>query len=139
VNVAPGVDVTYGPVPGANTVAGSATNDASGSCSYYYLCVWEHTAGDQYGWGVSFYTCRFYNLGYYRYPDFAYMGYYEAGKRWNDRISSFINNQTTGTQSDFYNYGVDTWHHVYTSYALEIQLDLRDLNLNDIIDGIIVC
>jgi hypothetical protein len=137
VNVAPGVDLTYGPVPAANTVVGAADVYYQ-YCRPYYLCVWQHTIGDGFGYELKFYYCEFLNLNEYRFPDFAYVGRGPSVYRWNDKISAYENSQSSGTVSIFYNwYGY--WGKVRTSTAFDAYYDLTQIGINDIIDGIRVC
>ncbi|MGW2770674.1 peptidase inhibitor family I36 protein [Streptomyces sp. NPDC001275] len=60
---------------------------AQASCSYGYLCLYDGT--DYSGLMRSLYYCDFVNLGNY-------------GQ--NDKLGSFINNQTSGTYARFYNW-----------------------------------
>ncbi|GII52656.1 hypothetical protein Pth03_10450 [Planotetraspora thailandica] len=113
------------------------------SCAYYYLCTWEHSNGG--GNGIRFYTCGWYDLGGYRYPDGAWVGTGASGAKWNDRISSMTNNQTTGTRANFYNWE-GSWKLVFWTYAYDwranLAIDKRYDNggpLNDIIDMVVPC
>ncbi|MFC4588743.1 peptidase inhibitor family I36 protein [Sphaerisporangium corydalis] len=113
------------------------------SCSYQYLCAWEHSGGG--GNGIRFYTCGSYDLSGYHYPDGAWVGTGAAGAKWNDRFSSLNNNQTTGTRANFYNWE-GSWKLVFWTYAPDwranLAIDKRYDNggqLNDIIDRVVPC
>ncbi|MEV6986726.1 hypothetical protein AB0M95_36470 [Sphaerisporangium sp. NPDC051017] len=113
------------------------------SCTYKYLCAWEHSDGG--GYGISFYACGSYNLGGYRYPDGAWVGTGTSDPKWNDRISSMTNNQTTGTRANFYNWE-GTWTLVFWTFSYDwranLAIDKRYDNggqLNDIIDRVVPC
>jgi hypothetical protein len=68
-----------------------------------------------------------------------------SGAKWNDRISSMTNNQSTGTRANFYN-GEGSWKLVFWTYAYDwranLGIDKRYGNggqLNDIIDRVVPC
>ncbi|HZM79712.1 MAG TPA: hypothetical protein VFC19_28615 [Candidatus Limnocylindrales bacterium] len=118
INVAPGVDVIYGSALATSTNAaktgGAAalTSDPSPNygfaCPYYYLCIWEHASSEGWGYGLAFYSCQggtTVDLNKYRYPDAALVGNGPSSTRWNDRMSSYFNHQSTGTQARFANWG----------------------------------
>ena len=141
VNVAPGLDIIYGPVD-KTTAAGSATVASTPYYKYcypYYLCAWQHTIGDGFGYGLAFSYCAgIYNLNNYRFPDGAYVGPGPTSQRWNDKISSYENSQSTGTVSHFYNW-IGYWSLIWNSTAFDAHYNLTQLGINDIIDGIFVC
>ncbi|MEO3819303.1 hypothetical protein [Plantactinospora sp. B24E8] len=140
VNISPGIDVILPPADGdASTLAEAEL------CDYYHLCVWEHSIADGFGVGLGFYDCQpsgvVVNLGAMRYPDGASVGTGASGPKWNDRISSFENNQTPGTATSFYNW-TGSWTNVLDSYAFDRVSNLRYTvrgNVNDIIDAVHVC
>ena len=147
VNVAPGVDVIYGPVTApANVAAGSAAAPAStpqsNYCYAYYLCFWEDTISDGWGYGLAFYYCQppgtVVDLNTYEYPSGNQVGPGPASQRWNDRVSAYENAQSTGTTSHFYNWlGYDAL--VRNSTAFDGYYDLTAIGINDIIDHVFVC
>ncbi|MFY1634253.1 hypothetical protein ACN27F_13390 [Solwaraspora sp. WMMB335] len=140
VNIAPGVDVLLPP----KRTGQDNTQARTDICDYYNLCFWEHSYADLFGAGLGFYACQpanaIMNLGGMRYPDGAWVGTGSSAPKWNDRISSFENNQTPGTASRFYNYlGSNNWSVVVTSYAFDYESNMHNRNANDIVDGIHVC
>lgn len=110
-------------------IAALAPSAAAGTCAYRYLCVWSDAGTN--GQTLAFIRCDFVNLGEISFP---------GGGRWNDKLSSFANNQTAGTRSHFYNYGGGGfWDLKLTSAAPQTVGNLSSYGLNDIIDGIQVC
>jgi hypothetical protein len=93
----------------------------------YHLCVWEHqlNAVNGPGWGLDFYHCDNddVNLGYLRYPDGRRMDTYVQGARWNDRISSFVNNQSWGTTAYFYDWR-GSWATIFRSIPFDRRANL---------------
>ena len=47
-------------------------------CTPYYLCVWQHTQADAWGYGLGFTACQpsgtLIDLNTLRFPDGAYVG-----------------------------------------------------------------
>jgi hypothetical protein len=129
------------------TKAGDAEPMVTSGCNWStgHLCVWEHAS--YAGYGLDFYFCGAddVNLGYLRYPDGAQMSTYVPGQRWNDRISSMNNHQTTGTRANFYNWE-GHWQLAFWTYAPDrrtnLAIDKRMDNggrINDIIDRVDPC
>lgn len=99
---------------------------AQATCSYEYLCLFSNR--NYTGYRLNFSICAFRNLGNYAYP---------GGGYWNDKVSSFINNQTGGTQSHFYNWdGVSNWVYLFASTAYNARTPTP---YEDIIDAVWVC
>jgi len=125
-----------------STLAAEGYTDGHARCDTYWICMWENSFGQDLGYGLAFYDCQgpseSYDLMSYRYPDGAYVGR-GTGLRWNDRISSYVNNQTTGTHSWFANWVGDTLYRVLDSYAPSYSEDLAYLEINDIIDAVHSC
>jgi hypothetical protein len=111
------------------------------SCPAKNLCISDAAAWDQAGHYVRpLYYCGMVDLGARRYPDFANVGTAAPGPKWNDRLSSYNNNQTPGTVSSFYNWGSGAWHLVHTSAPAPSHVDdFGPLGINDIVDGVYVC
>jgi hypothetical protein len=98
-------------------------------CPYETLCVfqdkdWKHKIGD------NLYDCGFIDL---------------RGKSGYNKISSYVNNQTAGTVSRFYDIVNGAWKEILNERALGYRQNL-DLdtgfdgkNMNDRIKGIRVC
>lgn len=109
-------------------------------CQFMYLCFSDAASWDQPGHYIRrWFVCEFLNLGERRYPDFAKVGTAAPGPKWNDRLSSYNNNQTRGTVSYFYNW-VGSWALVHASPPAPSHVDdFNPLRINDIIDGIQVC
>lgn len=120
-------DVTSVEIEPGVVVSLPAEDGVQASCTYQYLCLFSNTSHG--GYKISFYTCAFRNLGNYTYP---------GGGRWNDKMSSLINNQTSGTRSPFYNYlGSNNWSLRFTSIAFNSRTSLG--SSNNLIDGVRVC
>ncbi|WP_433294909.1 hypothetical protein ACQP2F_34360 [Actinoplanes sp. CA-030573] len=136
VNVAPNVDLV---VP-AKAAAGLATDSTYAQCSYQYLCVFEAAVGIGLngGYALRFSACTSYNLGYYSYPDFRYVGT-AAGPKWNDRISAVFDNQTSGANyASFYNWTGSAWQFRFGPGHQIIFPYVGDYN-NDTFDRVDVC
>ncbi|MEV8022383.1 hypothetical protein AB0O76_40025 [Streptomyces sp. NPDC086554] len=72
-----------------------------------------------------FYKCGFRNLG-------------KVG--WSDRLTSFKNYQTPGTNSRFYNWrSGGGWHQLFGSTAKHKVGDLDGTGYNNMVDGVHVC
>ncbi|MFF3489276.1 peptidase inhibitor family I36 protein [Streptomyces sp. NPDC002701] len=73
--------------PGVEMTVPSSTRAAAGmsDCQGGYACVWEHG-------NYSGYRLDFYNYGSYQLADYAL----PSGGTWQDKVSSFFNNQTGG-------------------------------------------
>ncbi|MER5894473.1 peptidase inhibitor family I36 protein [Streptomyces sp. NPDC001876] len=99
---------------------------AAASCAYYDLCLWQNK--NYGGYGISFTRCEFVDLGHIGFP---------TGGYWNDKLSSYINNQTSGTWSGFYNW-TGSWDLWTESFAYEATPYIGDY-YNDKIDGVYVC
>ncbi|MFY1587854.1 hypothetical protein ACN267_25495 [Micromonospora sp. WMMD734] len=99
-------------------------------CNYQYLCLFA----DQgfLGYSISFYTCGFRDLATFNYP---------TGGKWNDRITGYVNNQTSGTVSTFSNWNGSSFVKLFSSEAIDwnSNIGLGGLSYNDIIDGVRVC
>ncbi|MEU4770311.1 peptidase inhibitor family I36 protein [Actinosynnema sp. NPDC023794] len=116
-----GVEVEKGVI-----VSVPAEFGAQATCSYEYLCLFSDR--NYSGYQLSFSICTFRNLGDYAYP---------GGGYWYDKVSSFINNQTTGTWSDFYNWdGYSDWVYLFSSQAYDAR---NPTPYENIIDAVWVC
>ncbi|MET9967606.1 peptidase inhibitor family I36 protein [Streptomyces sp. NPDC006356] len=96
---------------------------ASTSCSYEYLCLWS---GSSYtGEKLSFSACKLRNLGDYGF---------------SDKLTSYKNNQTSGTRAKFYNWKTGGgWDYKFDSRAPHVEANLSDTSWNNMIDGVQVC
>jgi Peptidase inhibitor family I36 len=129
------------------STGGVQPNDLTAYCSYQYMCVYNNrnfNVGTTNGHEIDFFTCgREWNLGRVAFP---------GGGYWNDKVSSIINNQTSGTTSRYYNYrGYGGIWDLMTSLAADHHLsdlalntwtdpnDGKQKSMNDMIDGIHVC
>lgn len=104
-------------------------------CSFTYVCMW--TDRQYTGSYIVFAACHDVNLGAIAFP---------SGGYWNDKISSIVNNQTSGTTSYFFN-----WYNTYWGQLLTVGSGSQLANLalnssedgsgspNDRIDGVHVC
>ena len=100
-------------------------------CAYQYLCLYQHASYQ--GYKIRFYTCAFMDLGKISFP---------TGGYWNDKMTSFINNQTNGTVSHFYNWNGSTsnWDKKFSNEAFWFDPNVGpSYGANDIIDGVRVC
>lgn len=98
-------------------------------CYYEYLCIYDSANMPPSSYMLGFYFCGFKDLGGYTFP---------PGGRWNDKTSSYVNNQTSGTDSSFHNWnGSSAWVHLFDSEALDWLGNLG--SHNNVIDGIHVC
>ncbi|WP_180686146.1 peptidase inhibitor family I36 protein [Streptomyces gossypiisoli] len=94
---------------------------ASTSCSYTYLCLWD--GANWTGTKLSFYVCAFRDLSDYGF---------------SDRLTSYKNNQTSGTRSLFYNWQ-GSWVYKFDSHAYHTEDSLANTSWNNMIDGVRVC
>lgn len=100
---------------------------AAEGCAGGYLCLYSEN--DYQGEMLALYDCGFVDLGQIDFP---------GGGKWNDRMSSYINNQTGGTTSAFYNWG-GSWVWYFDSTAYDARSELDSIGSNNIIDGVSVC
>ncbi|MET7961571.1 hypothetical protein ABZ356_10355 [Micromonospora zamorensis] len=112
--------------------AAAAAGGSVYTCEYKYLCLWAD-AGFISGYKIRFYDCAFMDLGAIKFP---------PGGRWNDKVSAYVNNQTDGANTYFYNWnGVSSWNLLFSSTALDwnsnIGVDMPAYN--NVIDGVHVC
>ena len=118
---------------GAEAVAAGGIAD----CAFYYLCVWAHS--DFTGSRLTFTRC---GLGVQNLGTMAFPG----GGAWNDKVSSVMNNQSSGTWSGFYDWYVGGgWDDLKFlkafGYWRNLAKDKADdgSHMNDRIDGVQVC
>ncbi len=114
--------------PGARQVSADTVRLANGVeatasvrsvCRYGYLCIHDASNGGGAHW--DFYKCGFVNIG---------------NSGWGDRIRSYKNNQTLGTQSIFMNWTGSQWQAVEYSTAYDYQPRAAGASFAD---GIWVC
>ncbi len=100
------------PVPGAA---------ADTSCPHEYLCLWDgaYWTGTKH----TFWACGYVNL---------------SDRGFNDRLTSYKNNQTTGTVSSFYNWE-GSWVYKFGSRAYHTEDSLANTPWNNMIDRVLVC
>ncbi|MEU1854271.1 peptidase inhibitor family I36 protein [Streptomyces sp. NPDC019990] len=91
------------------------------SCSYEYLCLWD--GANWTGTKLSFSVCAFRDLSDYGF---------------SDRLTSYKNNQTSGTVSKFYNWE-GRWVYKFGSTAYHTEDSLANTPWNNMIDGVNVC
>jgi hypothetical protein len=138
IQMKPGVLLTLED-PAAVRKAGAEAVAAGGiaDCSFYYLCMWEHAGF--VGSRITFTTCGrgVEDLGHMAFP---------RGGVWNDKVSSIMNNQTSGTWSGFYDWYVGGgWDDLKFlkafGYLRDLSKDKADdgSGMNDRIDGVQVC
>lgn len=123
------------PLQGSTMKLAERENVAAGGtlwdCAYQYLCLYQNATFG--GYKIRFLQCGFVDLGTISFP---------TGGKWNDKVTSYINNQTTNTTSIFYNWnGVErTWDYLFSSSATDYDYNIgTSLGFNDIIDGVHVC
>jgi hypothetical protein len=122
---------TSGPVSDGTLHAQSvvAAGSAWHGCPYYNLCIYSEK--NFTGAHLFLYQCGFTDLGQRNFP---------GGGKWNDKMSSFINNQTYPTDSLFYNWdGRTRFVPYFTAGAFSYKDELVSIGSNDVIDGIHVC
>ncbi|MFJ3881855.1 peptidase inhibitor family I36 protein [Streptomyces sp. NPDC090077] len=123
VQLAPGVSVTV--ADASRAVPADWFN-----CDRGWLCLWEDS--NMNGARINFTDCRRENLGSYRT---------DKGYTWNDRVTSYSNNQSGNVQSKFYDNGTHVLTEGATGYRRNLSYD-KDINgnhLNDRIDAVQVC
>ncbi|NEB91951.1 peptidase inhibitor family I36 protein [Streptomyces bauhiniae] len=94
---------------------------ADTGCSYEYLCLWD--GANWTGSKLSFSACTFVDLSSYGF---------------NDRLTSYKNNQTSGTIANFYNWE-GAWKYKFGSRAYHTEDSLANTPWNNLIDGVQVC
>jgi hypothetical protein len=89
----------------ANGVVAKAIPDSSG-CQYKYLCIFPETSYNGPGWAL--YNCGFVNVGL---------------SGWSNRLRSFMNEQTEGTVSIFYDWNASAkiWVELGASSSYDAQ------------------
>lgn len=112
------------PLPGekqARAVDESVGALGTANCSPYYTCIYEHASYE--GRRLTWKDCAFHDLS-----DFDF----------NDKTSSWHNNQSSGTITRVYNWTGSAWSQIWSSTApsRDSQVDSAD---NDKADGIRVC
>ncbi|KAB1919761.1 hypothetical protein F8280_24820 [Micromonospora noduli] len=113
--------------PATVEFAAAADGPVLAGCSYKYSCLYSDN--NYAGYRLSFTTCAFRDLSRYAYP---------TGGLWNDKVSSWSNNQTTGTLSWYYNYeGNGRWLQFLNSKAPYAAGQIT--GYNNMMDGIQVC
>ncbi|GIM90411.1 peptidase inhibitor family I36 protein [Paractinoplanes toevensis] len=138
IEMKPGVFVTLED-PAAVRKVGAKAAAAGGiaDCAFYYLCMWEHS--DFVGAKIHFTRCGLgvENLGNMAFP---------RGGTWSDKVSSIMNNQSSGTWSGFYDWYVGGgWDDLKFlkafGYWRDLSKDKADdgSKMNDRIDGVQVC
>ncbi|MGW8065394.1 hypothetical protein ACVV2G_24785 [Streptomyces ziwulingensis] len=106
---------------GSASITVSVPGTADTSCSYTYLCLWD--GANWTGSKLSLYVCGFRDLSDYGF---------------SDRLTSYKNNQTTGTRSLFYNWQ-GSWVYKFDSHAYHTEDSLANTSWNNMIDGVRVC
>ena len=107
--------------PAAAALAASGTD-----CPEWHLCIYSEQYF--YGFRLDFYYCNIvYNLGNIPFP---------TGGMWNDKLSSWYNNQSWGTYSVFWNWNGYWWVQIDDDYAKSAFLNP---SYNDLIDGLWAC
>ncbi|WP_407560886.1 peptidase inhibitor family I36 protein [Streptomyces sp. 184] len=112
------------PLPGerqARSVDQAVGTLGTANCSKYYTCLYEHATFG--GRRLSWQDCAFHDLS-----DFGF----------NDKTSSWHNNQSTNTKTHVYNWTGGTWSRIWSSVApsSDTYVGAGD---NDKADGITVC
>lgn len=112
------------PLPGEKQAR--AVNEPAGAlgtpnCSYAWTCLYEHSNFD--GRRLTWSDCNFENL---------------ADWGFNDKTTSYHNNQTRGTQTHVYNWTGSSWALLWTSTAPSSSSNVGSAN-NDKADGLWVC
>ncbi|WP_329019545.1 hypothetical protein OG271_10200 [Micromonospora rifamycinica] len=106
-----------------------AAGETHYGCAYERVCLYSD-AGFVTGYKLSFYTCAFVDLGGVNFP---------TGGKWNDRMSAYVNNQTDGTTSIFYNWnGASNWSVMFSTVAIDWNSNVGS-TYNDKMDAIRVC
>ncbi|OEJ24875.1 hypothetical protein BGM19_26130 [Streptomyces agglomeratus] len=112
------------PLPGEKRAR--AVNEPLGAlgtpnCNYAWTCLYEHANFD--GRRLTWSDCNFENL---------------ANWGFNDKTTSWHNNQTRGTQTHVYNWTGSSWALLWTSTAPSSSSNVGSAN-NDKADGLWVC
>lgn len=112
------------PLPGEKKAR--AVNEPLGAlgtpnCSYLWTCLYEHANFD--GRRLTWSDCNFENL---------------ADWGFNDKTTSWHNNQSRGTQTHVYNWTGSSWALLWTSTAPSSSSNVGAAN-NDKADGLWVC
>lgn len=121
----PAEQVTYNEIrakDGSATITMSVPGTADTSCSYEYLCLW--TGANWTGTKLSFSVCALRDLSDYAFG--------------NDTLTSYKNNQTSGTVARFYNWE-GSWVYKFGSTAYHTEDSLANTPWNNMIDGVDVC
>ncbi len=112
------------PLPGekrARTVNEPVGTLGTPNCSYAWTCLYEHRNFE--GRRLTWSDCNFENL---------------ANWGFNDKTTSWHNNQTRGTQTHVYNWSGSSWVRLWTSTAPSSSSYVGNAN-NDKADGLWVC
>lgn len=107
---------------GSATITMAVPGVADTSCSYEYLCLWQ--GANWTGTKLSLTVCALRDLN-----DYAFN---------NDTLTSYKNNQTTGTVAKFYNWE-GSWVYKFGSTAPHTEDSLANTPWNNMIDGVRVC
>ncbi|MFK3978826.1 peptidase inhibitor family I36 protein [Micromonospora sp. NPDC050397] len=94
-------------------------------CPPYYLCLYSEQGYK--GEFLSLSRCEFKDLGKVPFP---------AGGYWNDKMSSYFNNQVGHVHATFYNWSGSAWIPVGDSVAPMAQ---SAPSFNNIVDAVRVC
>lgn len=106
-----------------------AADDYFYGCYYEHLCLYTEPNLHPSSAIISFYYCQFKDLGAIPFP---------GGGHWNDRISSWVNNQTPNTASHFYNWnGTNQWTLLFSSNAFSYNTGMGPYD--NILDAVRVC
>ncbi len=119
-----GKSVMTFPLPGekqARAVDEAVGTLGTANCSYEYTCLYEHDDYD--GRRLSWADCFFVNL---------------ADHNFNDKASSWHNNQTSGTRTNVYNWTGSAFSQIWTSVAPSRDTYVGAAD-NDKADGIDPC
>ncbi|WP_141723174.1 peptidase inhibitor family I36 protein [Micromonospora matsumotoense] len=126
------------PVPPAPTWSGASKPAESRDvaplatyygCEYLYLCMFADSGFS--GYRIRFYDCIFVDLGGVNYP---------LGGKWNDRVTSYVNNQSPGTVGRAYNWNGSSFVQLFATEALDWNGNIGiGWNYNDMIDGVRAC
>jgi hypothetical protein len=128
IKIAPGVLLSLPPGDHGSSSTPSALAGTVQGCSYEYLCVYSDINFG--GYRLSFFDCVFENLGNISFP---------GGGKWNDKLSSWVNNQTPGTWSTFANWDGSINGFVFVDSSQAFSQNAWVGWYNDIVDGIQVC
>ncbi|MGW0775907.1 peptidase inhibitor family I36 protein [Streptomyces sp. NPDC002835] len=112
------------PLPGekkARAVGEPVTTLGTANCSYTWTCLYEHASYE--GRRLTWQDCAFNNLSTWGF---------------NDKASSWHNNQTSGTVTRVYNWTGSSWSQIWSSTAPSRDSYVGSSD-NDKADGIRVC